>query len=87
MDGVLPMDPLPREETTMQTIVIEQDSKIGQFVETIKTQVRKRTARWIEYDEGARYQRCEAASAQALKDLEALKSGTRSNVYRSSFYR
>ncbi|MFW9919004.1 MAG: hypothetical protein ACFFED_05345 [Candidatus Thorarchaeota archaeon] len=71
----------------MQTLVTEQESKIGQIVESIKSQVRKRTARWLEYDEGARYQRCEIASAQALKDLEALKSGTRADSYRSSFLR
>jgi len=71
----------------MQTLATKQESMIGQIVEVIKAQVRKRTAREVTYDEGARYQRCEAASAQALKDLEQLKSGTRSGIYRSSFYR
>jgi len=71
----------------MQTLATEHESRIGQIVESIKAQVRKRTARMLEYDEGARYQRCEIASAQALKELEALKSGVRSENYRSSFIR
>ena len=67
----------------MQTV-----PRIRQFVETVKTEVKKRTGiRWLEHDEAAKVHRCQIASNQALKDLEALKSGARSDVYRSSFVR
>lgn len=70
--------------TETQTV---QVSIVDQVIEAVKTQVRKRTARWLEYDEGARYHRCQIASNQALKDLEAIKSGTKSDSYRHSFMR
>ena len=70
---------------TQQTI--EHVSIIEQVIDVVKTQVKKRTARWLTYDEGARYHRCQVASAQALKDLEAIKNGTRSEGYRHSFIR
>jgi hypothetical protein len=67
---------------------IQTVPKLRQFVESLKTQVKKRTGiRWLEHDEAAKVHRCQLASAQALKDLEALKSGARGDNYRTSFYR
>ena len=61
---------------------------LRQVVEAVKTQVKKRTGmRWLEHDEAAKAHRCQIASTQALKDLEALKSGARAANYRTSFYR
>jgi len=67
---------------TIQTVSI-----FDQFIEVVKTQVRKRTARWLEYEEGARHHRCQIASNKALRELEGIKTGTRSESYRHSFIR
>jgi hypothetical protein len=56
-------------------------------IEVVRIEVRKRTARWLEHDEGARYHRCQIASEAALRELECIKSGTRSDSYRTSFMR
>ena len=61
---------------------------LRQVVEAVKTQVKKRTGmRWLEHDEAAKAHRCQIASTQAMKDLEALKSGARADNYRTSFFR
>ncbi len=71
----------------MMTETVQAVSIIDQVIEVVKTQVKKRTARWLEYDEGARYHRCQIASSQALRDLEAIKTGSGSEIYRHSFRR
>ena len=68
----------------MQTLETKHESRIGQIAETVKLSVRKRTTRWLTHDEGARFQRCEMASAQALRELEQLKSGA---MYRTGISR
>ncbi|MFW9954328.1 MAG: hypothetical protein ACFFD3_07230 [Candidatus Thorarchaeota archaeon] len=66
----------------MQTVTV-----LRQMVEVVKTQVRKRTARWLEYEEGARYHRCEIAAQQALNDLERIKTSGRVDSLRNGFTR
>ena len=61
--------------------------RISGALDVVRIEVRKRTARWLEHDEAARYHRCQIASEQALKDLERIKSGTKSDSYRTSFMR
>ena len=71
----------------MMTETVQTVSIIDQVIEVIKTQVRKRTARWLEYEEGARHHRCQIASNKALGELEGIKTSTRSESYRYSFLR
>lgn len=85
--GVLPNTTLSTSVQEMQTMEMKSVSKVTQIIEAVKTSVRNRTARWLEYDEGARYHRCQLASNQALKELEQLKNGVRGESYKSSFYR
>ncbi|MDF1539813.1 MAG: hypothetical protein P1Q69_13015 [Candidatus Thorarchaeota archaeon] len=71
----------------MMTQTVQTTSMIDHVIEVVKTQVRKRTARWLEYEEGARYHRCQIASGQALRNLEAIKTVSGSEIYRHSFRR
>ena len=71
----------------MQTMEMKSVSKVTQIIEAVKTSVKNRTARWLEYDEGVRYHRCQLASNQALRELEQIKNGVRGESYKSSFYR
>ncbi|MFW9848644.1 MAG: hypothetical protein ACFFF4_05860 [Candidatus Thorarchaeota archaeon] len=67
---------------------LETVPRIRQLVETVKTEVKKRTGlRWLEHDEAVRAHRCQIASDQALRDLEAVKSGARAGSNRTGYFR
>ena len=85
--GVLPDTTLSTSVQEMQTMEMKSVSKVTQIIEAVKTSVKNRTARWLEYDEGVRYHRCQLASNQALRELEQIKNGVRGESYKSSFYR
>ena len=62
-------------------------SRIQSVIEEVKTAVRRFIVPEIKYDEAARVHRCTIASEQAMKDLEMIKSGGKSDSYRNSFFR
>ncbi|MHA1908242.1 MAG: hypothetical protein ACW98Y_13165 [Candidatus Thorarchaeota archaeon] len=62
-------------------------SRIQAAITEVKTAVKRFIVPEIKYDEAARVYRCSKASEHALRDLENIKSGAKTDIYRSSFSR